>query len=84
MAHNEIATSPQREEQQSSPDSQVKLGRRQLLTTGTVATAAALLPGSGTAEATTPHYSGCPRILSRSRRQFFLIPTATPTSATYT
>ena len=34
MAHNEIATSPQREEQQSSPDSQVKLGRRQLLTTG--------------------------------------------------
>ena len=34
MAHNEIATSPQREEQQSSPDSQVKLARRQLLTTG--------------------------------------------------
>ena len=54
MAQSEIATSAQREEQQSSPDSQVKLGRRQLLTTGTVATAAALLPGSGTAEARPP------------------------------
>ena len=51
MAHSEIATSAQHEEQQSSPDSQVKLARRQLLTTGTVATAAALLPGSGKAEA---------------------------------
>ena len=54
MAHSEIATSPQREEQQSSPDSQMKLARRQLLTTGAVATAAALLPGSGTAEARPP------------------------------
>jgi FtsP/CotA-like multicopper oxidase with cupredoxin domain len=54
MAQSEIATAPQREEQQSSPDSKVKLGRRQLLTTGTVATAAALLPGSGTAEARPP------------------------------
>jgi FtsP/CotA-like multicopper oxidase with cupredoxin domain len=51
MAHNEIANSSQHGEQQSSPDSQMKLARRQLLTTGTVATAAALLPGSGTAEA---------------------------------
>ena len=58
MAHNEIATSPQREEQQSSPDSQVKLGRRQLLTTGSVATAAALLPSSGTAEETPPVTAG--------------------------
>jgi FtsP/CotA-like multicopper oxidase with cupredoxin domain len=54
MAHNEIANSPQRGEQQSSPGSQMKLARRQFLTTGTVATATAFLPGSGTAEAKPP------------------------------
>jgi L-ascorbate oxidase len=51
MADKEIAASPQHEEQHSSEDVQVKLARRQLLTAGTVATAAAVLPGGGTAEA---------------------------------
>ena len=54
MAHNEIANSPQRAEQQSSPDSQMKLARRQFLTTGTVATATALLPGSPHSRSKTP------------------------------